>query len=184
VTPQRIATALALVLLSTACGQATNAQTPSPSTSASPSVLAVPMPSPAADPAYPPKTLADLVGLADRGANRRFIGMEGQALGPACNRGWMRIYEPAGLAPRQMAEDLLKVSIERFAFQKSCGAYIFGTTATHYCNCYHAEHGYMEIDRGPGAEPAPGKMSVFFALNDKDTTSPEDWQVVVDAPTG
>jgi len=78
----------------------------------------------------------------------------------------------------------LQVSIERFAFQKSCGAYIFGTTDTHYCNCYHAEHGYMEIDRGPGVEPAPGKMSVFFALNDKDTTSPEDWQVVVDAPTG
>jgi len=142
------------------------------------------MPPPAADPSYPPQTLAGLVGLAARGADQRFIGMEGQALGPACNRGWMCVYEPAGLAPRQMAEDLLKVSIERFAFQKSCGAYIFGTTDTHYCNCYHAENGYMEIDRGPGLEPAPGKMSVFFALNDKDTTSPEDWQVVVDAPTG
>ena len=179
-TTGRTAAVLALVILCTACGEATSAQIPSPSASAQ----AVPMPSPAADPSYPPKTLADLVGLAARGANRRFIGMEGQALGPACNRGWMRVYEPAGIAARQMAEDLLRVSIERFAFQKSCGAYIFGTTDTHYCNCYHAEHGYMEIDRGPGVEPAPGKMSVFFALNDKDTTSPEDWQVVVDAPTG
>ena len=142
------------------------------------------MPSPAAHPRYPPQSLPDLVALADRGVDRRFIGMEGQALGPACNRGWMRVYEPAGVAPQQEAADLLKVSIERFAFQKSCGAYIFGTTDTHVCNCYHAEHGYMEIDRGPGVEPAPGKMSVFFAPNDKDTTSQFVWQVTVDAPTG
>ena len=109
--------------------------------------------------------------------------MEGQALGPACNRAWMRVDEPAGVAPAQMAADLLKVSMDRYAFQKSCGAFIFGTTDLRACNCYHAEHGYLEIDRGSAAEPAPGKMLVFFALSDTDP-SPSDWQLVVDAPTG
>jgi len=137
------------------------------------------MPSPAANPSYPPATLADLVGLAGQGAARRFIGMEGQSLGP-CNRAWMRVYEPPGLPPRQMAEDLLKVSIARFAFQKSCGAFVFGTTDAHVCNCYHAEHGYLEIDRGPQAEPAPGKMLVIFATTD---TSTPLWQLTVEAPT-
>jgi hypothetical protein len=140
------------------------------------------MPPPSLHPSYPPASLGDLVALADRGMERRFIGMEGQALGPACNRGWMRVYEPAGIAPEQMAADLLKVSIERYAFQKSCGAFIFGTTDTTVCNCYHAEHGYLEIDRGSAAEPAPGQMLVFFALNDKDA-SPSDWTITVDAPT-
>jgi hypothetical protein len=139
------------------------------------------MPAPAADPNYPPATLADLVGLAGRGVNRRFIGMEGQSLAPACNRAWMRVYEPAGVAPRQMAEDLLKVSIARFALQKSCGGFIFGTTDAHYCNCYHAEHGYLEIDRGPAAEPSPGMMQVSFALTDR---SPVLWEITVEAPTG
>lgn len=141
------------------------------------------MPSPSAHPGYPPVTLADLVGLADRGVARRFIGMEGQSLGPACNRAWMRVDEPPGLPPEQMAEDLLKVSIERFAFQKSCGGYIFGTTDRRVCNCYHAENGYLEIDRGSVPEPAPGKMLVYFALNDKNE-SPSDWTLTVDAPTG
>lgn len=140
------------------------------------------MPPPSEHPNYPPQNLPDLIALADRGVNRRFIGMEGQALGPACNRAWMRVYEPAGVAPRQEAADLLKVSIERHAFQKSCGAFIFGTTDVRVCNCYHAEHGYLQIDRGPGAEPAPGRMLVFFALNDTDT-SPSDWTITVDAPT-
>lgn len=139
------------------------------------------MPTPAADPAYPPATLADLVGIANRGLNRRFIGMEGQSLGPSCNRAWMRVYEPAGIGPEQMAADLLKVSIARYAFQKSCGGMVFGTMDAHYCNCYHAEHGYLEIDRGSASEPAPGKMLVFFALTDK---TPALWQVTVDAPTG
>lgn len=141
------------------------------------------MPTPAANPTYPPVTLADLVGLADRGVDRQFIGMEGQSLGPACNRAWMRVDEPPGLPPQQMAEDLLKVSIERYAFQKSCGAFIFGTTDRRVCNCYHAENGYLEIDRGSADEPAAGKMLVYFALNDTDS-SPSDWSVTVDAPTG
>ncbi len=138
------------------------------------------MPSPAANPSYPPGTLADLVGLANRGVPRRFIGMEGQSLAPSCNRAWMRVYEPAGIAPEQMAADLLKVSIQRYAFQKSCGGMVFGTMDASYCNCYHAEHGYLQIDRGPAAEPAPGKMLVSFALTDK---TPVLWQVTVDAPT-
>jgi hypothetical protein len=137
------------------------------------------MPAPAAHPSNPPVTLADLVGLAERGVARRFIGMEGQSLGP-CNRAWIRVYEPAGVAPQQMAEDLLKVSIARFGFQKSCGAFVFGTTDAHVCNCYHAEHGYLEIDRGPEAEPAPGMMLVIFATAD---TAPPLWQVTVEAPT-
>ena len=180
----RIAGIAVLLLTVAGCGPAAGLR-PSPSAGASPPavVSAVPMPTPAANPTYPPVTLADLVGLADRGADRRFIGMEGQSLGPGCNRAWMRVDEPAGLAPQQMAEDLLKVSIERFAFQKSCGALIFGTTDRTVCNCYHAEHGYLEIDRGPVVEPAPGKMLVYFALNDTDS-SPSDWSVTVDAPTG
>ena len=183
-TRQRLVAALALLLVGAACGQTSAAVAPSPTQPVLPVATPVPMPPPAANPSYPPQTLADLVALADRGLDRRFIGMEGQALGPACNRGWMRVYEPAGVPPQQEAADLLRVSIERFAFQKSCGAFIFGTTDTRACNCYHAEHGYMEIDRGLQVEPAPGKMLVFFALNDKDTTSPSDWQVTVDAPTG
>ena len=141
------------------------------------------MPPPSLHPSYPPANLGDLVALADRGIERRFIGMEGQSLSPACNRAWMRVNEPPGVPPEQMAADLLKVSIDRFAFQKSCGAFIFGTTDLRVCNCYHAENGYLEIDRGSAAEPAPGKMLVFFALNDKDA-SPSDWTVTVDAPTG
>lgn len=139
------------------------------------------MPPPSTNPNYPPQNLPDLIALADRGVDRRFIGMEGQALGPGCNRAWMRIDEPAGIAPNQMAADLLAVSIQRYAFQKSCGAFIFGTTDRTVCNCYHAENGYIEIDRGPGVEPAPGKMTVFFARTD---ISPPDWTIVVDAPTG
>lgn len=174
----------ALVALVAACGQPA-ASMPSPSRVASPSPTAqpVPMPPPAEHPNYPPQNLPDLVALADRGVDRRFIGMEGQPLGPACNRAWMRVNEPPGVPPEQEAADLLKVSIARFALQKSCGAFIFGTTDLRVCNCYHAENGYLEIDRGPGAEPAPGKMLVLFALNDKDA-SPSDWQITVEAPTG
>lgn len=140
----------------------------------------VPMPSPAEHPNYPPRTLPDVVALADGGVERKFIGMEGEPLGP-CDRAWMRVYEPAGLTARQMAADLLKVSIERHAFEKSCGGFIFGTIDATQCNCYHAEHGYVEIDRGPAAAPAPGKMTVVFALTDS-SPSPADWSVVVDAP--
>lgn len=106
--------------------------------------------------------------------------MEGEPLGP-CDRAWMRVYEPAGLTAVQMAADLLKVSIERHAFEKSCGGFIFGTMDATQCNCYHAEHGYVEIDRGPAAAPAPGQMTVVFAMTDT-SSSPEDWSVVVDAP--
>jgi hypothetical protein len=177
--------AVAILMLVAACGQpAASAPSPSPSVSAVPPVSSpVPMPPPAEHPNYPPQNLPDLIALADQGVDRRFIGMEGQSLGPACNRAWMRVNEPPGVPPRQEAADLLKVSIDRFAFQKSCGAFIFGTTDLRVCNCYHAENGYLEIDRGPNAEPEPGKMLVLFALNDKDS-SPQDWQLTVDAPTG
>lgn len=174
---RRLCVGIAFVVLAASCGgPPASARTPA---TASPS-HGVGVPSPAANPSYPPRTVADVVALADEGVERKFIGMEGEPLGP-CDRAWMRVDEPAGLTARQMAADLLKVSIERHAFTKSCGGFIFGTTDRKPCNCYHAEHGYVEIDRGAIGAPAPGKMSVVFALTDSNP-SPADWSVVVDAP--
>lgn len=39
---------------------------------------------------------------------------------------------------------------------------LFGTMDATQCNCYHAEHGYVEIDRGPAAAPAPGKRRTDY----------------------
>jgi len=49
-----------------------------------------------------------------------------------------------------MAADLLKVSIDRFAFQKSCGAFIFGTTDLRVCNCYHIALATLTVDAPTG----------------------------------
>jgi len=140
-----------------------------------------PLPPPSANATYPPASLADVVALAGSGVERRFIGAEGQPL-TYCSRAWMRIYEPDGLSPKQEAADLLKVSIERHVLTKSCGGFIFGTTNTAYCNCYHANHGYLDIERGPEGEPSPGKMTVSFSLTDI-SESPSDWSVTVDEPS-
>ena len=178
----RVAACAAAISVLVACGGTSTTAHATPSPVTSPVSHGVPMPPPAEHPNYPPQNLPDLIALADRGVARHFIGMEGQPIGQGCDRGWMRVYEPAGIPAPQEAADLLKVSIQRHAFQESCGAYIFGTTDASYCNCYHAENGYIEIDRGPAAEPAPGKMLVIFTQKDNEA-SPVDWRVEVDAPT-
>ncbi len=93
----------------------------------------------------------------------------------------MRIYEPAGTSPEQTAADLLEVAIQRRVLTTSCGGYIFGTTNDAFCNCYHGDHGYLEIDRGLEAEPAPGQMTVSFSVTELGF-SPDDWSVEVPAP--
>jgi hypothetical protein len=39
----------------------------------------------------------------------------------------------------------------------------------------------LTIDRGPGYEPAPGKMKLTFVVSDT-RASPGDWTAIVDAP--
>ena len=175
--------ALALALLTLGCtASSAGPAAKSPiaiHVSAQPSLQ--PLPPPSQVPAYPPASLADVVALAAGGVDRKFVGAEGQPL-DYCSRAWMRIYEPDGLTPRQEAADLLKVSIERHVLTKSCGGFIFGTTNIAYCNCYHANHGYIDIERGPQGEPSPGKMTVSFSLTDI-SESPSDWSVTVDEPS-
>ena len=175
--------ALALTLLTFGCAASTASpaeQSPVPAY-VSPAPSLHPLPPPSTHPAYPPATLTDVVALANSGVDRKFIGAEGQAL-DFCSRAWMRIYEPAGLTPRQEAADLLKVSIERRVLTTSCGGFIFGTTNTAYCNCYHANNGYLAIERGPEGEPSPGKMTVSFSITDI-SDSPSDWSATVDEPS-
>jgi hypothetical protein len=159
-----------------ACAPATSR---TPEDSAIPSTLPVRhLPPPSEHPRYPPVDLGDVVALADQGAERRWAGAEGQRLS-RCSRGWERIQEPAGMPPRQIAADLLKVAIDRHILLTSCGGFIFGTMDLTPCNCYHGDHGYLEIDRGPEAAPEPGKMLIYFAA-DENKVSPGDWQITVD----
>jgi len=173
--------AYVMVLATVGCGgSAAQAQrSPSPSHIALPSP--VPLPAPALNPAYPPVTLADVVALGDKGIDRHFIGGEGQNLG-TCSRGWDRIYESAALPSRQRAADLVAFALKKQLLTRSCGGMVFGTTNTAYCNCYHGENGYLEVDRGPAQEPAPGKMEIIFQ-SVQDHPSEGDWDITVDAPT-
>lgn len=165
----------------TACGGTPSAAAPTPS----PSSIAIPTPvklPPAnAHPNYPPTNLGDLVALAQQGTPRRFLGAEGQNLGP-CSRGWDRIFEPDGTSSQQTAADLVMFAMSKKLLTTSCGGMVFGTTNDAFCNCYHGEHGYLEIDRGPAQEPSPGKMQVIFEAV-QDQTTPGDWDITVDAPS-
>lgn len=64
----------------------------------------------------------------------------------------------------------------------SCGGMVFGTTNAAFCNCYHGDQGYLEIDRGAAQEPSPGKMRVIFEAVE-DQATPGDWDITVDAPS-
>ena len=137
------------------------------------------MPPPAAHPNYPPRDLADFAALAQSGRSIRIVGNEGQGTG-ACNVVWLKVHELGG-TPEQVAADLVQMAIARKVIFSSCGGYIFGTTNLSFCNCYIGEHGYLQVDRaqnGPGA----GKMKLTFSITDTDTSSPGDWQVVLDQP--
>lgn len=173
--------ALTLLVLNTACG-APGAAKASPQPVAPRSPVALPPAS--AHPNYPPKDLADIVALGGHGIERRFLGAEGQNLGP-CSRGWERIYEPEGVDAKQKAADVVMFALSKRLFTQSCGGMVFGTTTNNFaaCNCYHGEQGFLEIDRGSSVEPAPGKMRVFFEAV-QDRNSPGDWDITVDAPTG
>jgi hypothetical protein len=174
------AAAVLLAVLLVACapqagGTSKRVIVPSPS----PRVLH-PLPSPGAHPAYPPKDLADVVALADAAKTRRFIGMEDQQL-DNCDRAWMRVLEPDGTPPRQVAADLMHVAIQRKGIFSSCGVFVYGTTDPSYCNCYRGDHGLLVIDRGPNYEPAPGMMRVTFSVRDTEASA-QDWSVVMVAP--
>ena len=171
----RLAPVLMLILVSCG-GPASATASPSAMTARSP----VPLPSPSLHPHYPPVDLADVVALSSTGVARRFLGAEGQNLGP-CSRGWERIYEPDGTNSQQTAADLVAFAMSRQLLTKSCGGMVFGTTNDAHCNCYHGDHGYLEIDRGPGQEPVPGKMQVLFEVVENEV-SPGDWEITVDAP--
>ena len=172
----------ALVVAVSACGGSPTASATSPT----PIQVAIPspitLPSAAANPTYPPVDLADIVALGDEGVARTFIGAEGQNLG-TCSRGWERIYEPAATSARQRAADMVKFALVKNLFTKSCGGMVFGTENAAYCNCYHGENGYLEIDRGPSQAPAPGKMEVIFQAV-QDHPSAADWDITLDAPSG
>lgn len=173
--------AAALVLITMSCGSTTTSSRPTPSVApvALPSPVALPPPS--LHPNYPPEDLGDIVALADKGATRQFLGAEGQSLG-TCSRGWERIYEPGATPPVQRAADLVKFAIAKQLLTRSCGGFVFGTTNDANCNCYHGENGYLEVDRGPAQEPAPGKMEIIYQVVE-DHPSPNDWDITVDAPT-
>ena len=172
--------ALGLVLVAVACGHE-SAQSSAPSPDSTPSIVQVNhLPPPSEHPNYPPKDLADIVALANRGADRRFLGGEGQHL-ESCSRAWDRVFEPNSVSPQQTAADLLKVAIEHRVLLTSCGGFIFGTTSfdNHDCNCYHGENGYLEIDRGNEARPAAGKMLIIFEAK-QNHKSTSNWSVMVD----
>lgn len=168
---------LILVIAGCASRPPAAAHTPSPIPVSTP----IKLPPPSAHPNYPPAELADLVALAQQGVPRRFIGAEGQNLGP-CSRGWDRIFEPDGTTSQQRAADLLMFAMSKRMLTTSCGGMVFGTTNDAFCNCYHGDHGYLEIDRGPAQEPAPGKMDVIFEATENQT-APGDWDITVDAPS-
>lgn len=136
------------------------------------------LPPPHAHPNYPPTNLGDLSALAQAGVQRSFIVGEGQHLS-RCSRAWDEVYEPAGTPSKQIAADLLNVAIQRRVLLTSCGGFVFGTTDRTFCNCYHGDHGYLVIERGPEAAPEPGKMRVYFSA-DENKVSPGDWQLTVD----
>lgn len=173
--------ALVSVVVIAACGGSPTASAPTPRSSASVVPTPVTLPPPSAHPHYPPSNLGDLVALAQQGTQRRFLGAEGQNLGP-CSRGWERILEPDGTASEQKAADLVMFAMSKNLLTKSCGGMVFGTTNDAYCNCYHGENGYLEVDRGPAQEPAPGKMEVIFEATENQST-PGDWDITVDAPS-
>jgi len=60
------------------------------------------LPPPSEHPNCPPKDLADIVAPANRGADRRFLGGEGQHV-ESCSRAWDRVFEPSGVSPEQTA---------------------------------------------------------------------------------
>lgn len=173
--------ALVVLLLAVACGGGPVAPaTPPAGGPRSP----VALPPPSAHPNYPPTNLADIVALANHGIERRFLGAEGQSLGP-CSRGWERIYEPDGVDSQQKAADMVMFALSKQLFTKSCGGMVFATTTNDFaaCNCYHGEHGFLEVDRGSVVEPALGKMRIFFeAVQDQNSSG--DWDITVDAPSG
>jgi hypothetical protein len=169
--------ALSVVVIA-ACGQPPVAAH-SPATTPTPRAVH-PLPSPNSNPAYPPANLGDVVALADRGVARRFIGAETQPV-DNCAREWNKVYEPDGTPPRQIAADLVKVAIDRRAIFESCGGFVYGTTNRAFCNCYTGDHGLLVIDRGPGYEPATGKMRLTFSVSDT-VESAGDWSAVLDAP--
>lgn len=170
---------LVFLVAITACGGTPTALAPTPSPIAVPTPVKLPPPS--THPNYPPVNLADVVALGQQGTPRRFLGAEGQTLG-ACSRGWDRILEPDGTSSQQKAADLVMFAMSKSLLTKSCGGMVFGTTNVAFCNCYHGDHGYLEIDRGPAQEPAPGKMEVIFEATENQTT-PGDWDITVDAPS-
>jgi len=177
---RRFAVASVLCVALTACAQqpgrtATHVSVPSPSAR-----QLHPLPPPSAHPSYPPKDLADIASLAAEAKPRRFIGMEDQPL-DNCDRAWMRVFVPNGTPPREAAADLLHAAIQHYGIYSSCGAFVYGTTNTAYCNCYHGENGMLSIERGPAYEPAPGMMRVTFSVRET-VTSPGDWSVVMVAP--
>lgn len=175
----RLLAAVALLAV-LACGGTSPTATERPAASPSPVSFPVSLPPPSLHPSYPPVTLADVVALGQQGLARRFIGAEGQNLG-LCSRGWERIYEPPNLAPRQRAADLVRFALQKQLLTRSCGGLVFGTTDDRYCNCYHGENGYLEVDRGPAEEPAPGEMLIVFEMTDAHP-SPEDWTITAGAP--
>ena len=172
--------AVALVMLLAGCGQQTGSRSthvtvPSPSPRER-----HPLPSPSAHPSYPPKDLADIVALAAEAKPRRFIGMEDQPL-DNCDRAWMRVFVLNGTPPREAAAELLHAAIQHYGIFSSCGAFVYGTTDTAYCNCYHGENGMLSIERGPNYEPSPGVMRLTFSVKET-VASPGDWTAVMVAP--
>ncbi len=165
-----------MLILASCSGSPVATATPSPVAPRSP----VPLPAPSLHPRYPPVDLADVVALSGGGMTRRFLGAEGQNHG-ACSRGWERIYEPDGTAAQQTAADPVALAMSRHLLTKSCGGMVFGTTNDAFCNCYHGDHGYLEIDRGPAQEPAPGKMQLLFEAVENQVSA-GDWDITVDAP--
>jgi hypothetical protein len=170
----------AICLLLCGCSQQ-SAQAPAHTPAPSPSLRQThPLPSPSAHPSYPPRDLADVAGLAAEAKPRRFIGMEDQPL-DNCDRAWMRVLIPDGTPPREAAADLIHAAIQHYGLFSSCGAFVYGTANTAYCNCYHGENGMLSIERGPAYEPAPGMMRLTFSVRET-VSSPGDWSVVMVAP--
>ena len=168
-------------MLVAACGSGPTSSGQSPRAVVAGVPSPIKLPPPNEHPSYPPIDLGDLVALSRQGTSRRFLGAEGQNLGP-CSRGWDRIFEPDGTTSQQKAADLMAFAMAKQLLTRSCGGMVFGTTNDAFCNCYHGDHGYLEIDRGPAQQPAPGTMELIFEATENQM-SPGDWDITVDAPS-
>jgi len=172
---------LCALLLLTACATTSPAALASPRVSSTVSTSPqVAWPAPAQRPNYPPRDLADLAALAQKGVDRRVGFTEGQPL-DECSMGWTMFQEVEGTPPPQLAADLVHMAVKKGFMFQTCGGNLFGSLNIAYCNCYRGDHGVLYIERGPSRQPAPGMMQVVFWVRD-DADSPGDWRLTVPAP--